>query len=100
MKVNIQSLAEIKATKVIPSGDLVLLAKGIAGKKAQVEVEPTMTIADFIKVARTALDIDPAIVFADIIVERAKAPLTSSKSLGENGVANGSLLMLRFKRVV
>jgi hypothetical protein len=100
MKVNIKSLVEIEATRVIPSSDLGLLSKGIAGKTAVIEVDSAATLPAFIQLVKTALAIDPAISFSSIKVERHMYTLNSSKNLSDNGVADGSTLTVTFKRKI
>ena len=100
MKINIASVAEIKATKIISSKDLVLMARSIAGKKAVVEIDGKVTLDEFIMTARSALAIDPSIEFSDIIIKNDTVILDKSKNLIENLVKDGTSLKIVLKRIV
>lgn len=100
MKVNVSSVCEVKATKVIPSGELAKLVRPIAGKKVTVDVSETMAFADFVAAARTALGISDSEVFADIQVKRGGMALNKAKNLAENTVRDGTSLVVQFKYVV
>lgn len=100
MKVHVSSVVEIKSTKMIPSGAFVQLAKGIAGKKASIDIASSSTVGDLINAAKSALAIDSSIVFADIFVKLADKELDVAKTLELNKVIEGSMLKIHFKRVV
>jgi hypothetical protein len=100
MKVNVNSITEIKATKVISSGDLVLLAKGVAGKKASVDIDAIATVDSLIDAAKIALAIDSTISFAEIFVKRGNTVLDKSKNLSANLVSDGAPLTIVFKQIV
>ena len=100
MKVTASSVAEIKATKFISSSDFVLLAKGVAGKKADVEIDGSASVAVFIDAAKTALKIDTGKVFADVIIKRGDFIVDKTKSLADNRISDGTSVTITFKIVV
>ena len=100
MKVSISSIAEIKATKVIPSADFVLLAKDVAGRKAIVDIDAAATVAALIDAAKVSLRIDPAIIFAEVTVKHRGANLDKTKNLADNRVSDGASLTISFKRII
>jgi hypothetical protein len=100
MKITVNSVIEIKATKLVPSGDIALLAKKIAGKTATIDIAPSSTMSELIDVARHAFGISPSETFADVFVKRGDRTLDKAMTVSGNGLTDASSVSVQFKYVL
>lgn len=100
MKVNVNTVAEIKATTKLSSRNLALMAKAAAGRKAVIEVDAAASIETLINAVKVSTGIDPTIQFADIYVKLSDKVLDKSKNLTDNHVVDGAAVSVVFKRIV
>jgi hypothetical protein len=100
MKVNVTGVCEVKATKVVPSSEIIRLVRPIAGKKASVDVNADAKVSDLIAATRTAIGIPPATTFAEVVVKRGGVVLNASKTFSELGVHEEAKVDVCFKYVL
>lgn len=92
MKVFVQTGGEVNAKTAIKSADLIAFMRNVAGKKAEIEVDPDVTIDSFVDRVRsqliTASYTRAVVMKKDVVV--------SGASLGSAGIVDGDSVIVKF----
>jgi hypothetical protein len=95
MKVFVSSIGEVNAKRPMSTSEMVVYMKAVTGKKAEMEVDPSMTIAQFAEATKTALGIDSSVPVSRIDVLKGKTVLKGT-SLFLAGVTDHAAINVKF----
>lgn len=95
MKVFVSSVGEVNAKRAMPTSEMVVYMKAVTGKKAELDVDPSMTTSQFADAAKIALGIDSSVPISRIDVLKGKTVLKGA-SIFLAGITENATINVKF----
>jgi len=94
MKITVNVCADVTSINPMSIFDIAVAVENFTGKTLTLDVEPTMTVAEFKVLINGLLQVDPSLNVSETLLEK-DVVLTDSNTLEQSDVQDGDVLTLK-----
>jgi hypothetical protein len=96
MKITVASVASIDIRRVAYQSEIAKLVLPIAGKRVEVEIDPTVSVGDLVEVATAKFAFDPVLGICRQYLVQDDSPIDPSTPLTALNLKGGDIVQVRF----
>jgi hypothetical protein len=96
MKITVAAVASIDARRIIYQHEVAKIAIPIAGKKVEIEIDPSANVCDLVSIATEKFAFDPSLGICRQYLVQEESPIDPSTSISELNLTENSVVQVRF----